>query len=481
MQRQASGVDANSRNGTHRMPHHVVTRASMSGLRLCLWICLLVMGTAPLTAQSVIGRVLDAESGAGIPDVRVALLRADGTRVGESVTNRDGAFHIGTWITGEHRLEASHIAYRATSTAVFNLGAREELVVDIRMSSGAITLDPLTITARRRDLRGDPTVEGFYSRQLLTPQIGNTRVITRLDPELAYARDARDVLTWLPRPQRRPFGRGGDPCMVMYWNGHMVIDSTMANMWLETPPDMLEGLEYYQDMTEAPISFRQIPPYLYDCSRLSVLALWARTGYYGDLPADLRPSSRRVNVATGLYHVAGKSAPGVGAGIEVAAHWPAIRDIAVGVNVRRTAHHLSAETTADAVIPVVAPLYRTPPGRRPLTLWVGGLEGRLMLPEAAGIWPFVSVRLQAAHRSFTLESLSFDAPDATITSTGYGGGLTVGGEILIRGRFAAHAALGHDRLFFGPYSEIDHRSNPTSAHWGGTSLRLGLGYALQRR
>jgi hypothetical protein len=447
--------------------------------RVLAVVAALLSCTVALDAQSVRGRVLDRESGAPIADVRVTLLRADGTPVLYSLSNDEGGFHVATWHPGPHRLQASHVGYRAVTTEPFEIGVREELVVDLVLSAAAIPLEPLTITARRRDVRDDPTTEGFYARQQLAPLLGNSRVITRLDPELASARDARDAMNWLPAVQGRPFGREGN-CLVVYFNGQLLGDVDAADIWLATPAHLLEGLEYYRSIHDAPLPFRQVPGYLYDCSRHTVIALWSRTGYFGDLHDELRPSSRRINVATGVYHLSGARAPGFGTGIEAAAHWPVLHGVAFGLTLRRSAHHLSADDTEASLSPIVAPLYRLPPGRRPLALWVGGVEGRATLGRTAGVWPVVAARLQAAHRSFSLRSSSEENVYVAANSLGLGVGVTAGAEILVRGRFAVHAALGYDRLFFGPYSEIEHRTNPTAAQWAGTSLRIGGGYALAR-
>jgi hypothetical protein len=436
---------------------------------------------APAHAQSVSGKVTDATTGVPIADVRVTLLRGDGTRVADAITDRLGAFQFATWNPGTHRLEASHVAYMTTSSDTFEVGIREEVVVVLRIAAAAIPLEPLAITARRRDYRDDATHEGFYARQLLAAGTGANRVITRVDDEMVNARDARDVLVWLPGARERPrvFGREGQ-CLVVYWNGNLMGDVETAEMWLDTPAHMLEGLEFYRTLTEAPMDFRQVPPYLYDCARHTVVALWQRTGYFGPDPVDLSPSTRRLSVATGAYHLTGDRAPGIGAGVEVTAHWPLARNVALGLGVRRTAHQLSAATTSSSISPILAPFYATPPGERGLALWTGSAESRLTLPRTGGVWPVVAARVQVARRAFSLRSSSADGTMVPVTSDGIGGGITVGAETVVNGRFALHAALGHDRIFFGPYSNIEHRTNPTRAQWGATSLRIGAGYALQR-
>jgi hypothetical protein len=441
--------------------------------------CLGLAFCSTVAAQTVSGRVTDAATGVPMADVRVVLLRADGSRVAETVSNRIGEFHIATWNPGPHRLEATHIGYRTTTSEIIEVGTREHVVVHLRLSATAIPLQPLTITARRRDVRDDATHEGFYARQLLVASSGNARVLTRLDPEMINARDAHDVMAWLPAPRDRPFDRGGQ-CLSVYWNGQLLGDLELAEMWMATPAHMLEGVEYYRTATDAPMDFRGIPPYLYDCPHLSVLALWQRTGYYGDAPRDLTPSTRRVSLSAALYHVSGPDAPGLGAGLEFTAHWPILRRTALGLSVRRTDHTLSAETTGGHVHPFIAPFYRNPPGARDLVVWTGGAESRVTLDRALGVWPVIALRGLVARRTFSLESSSESARTVPMHSTGVGGGASAGIETVVGGRFALHASLGHERIFFEPYGQIEHRTRPTVAHWGGTTLRIGAGYALQR-
>jgi hypothetical protein len=424
----------------------------------------------PLAGQSVRGRVLDAESGEAIGGARIVLQLPDGTRVAESVSGRDGLFEVTAREPGPHRIEASHLAYRAATTAEFQIDRHQQVIVDVRLSTQAIELEPLTITARRRDPRHEPTHEGFYARQRLLPPIGNNRAVTRIDPEMINARDALDVLGWM---HPRPF------CLIVYWNGAMQLSQDEADYRLGTSSAHLEGVEFYRYLMDAPDTFRDLPIYLAECPRYSVIALWARTGYYGEPPPPL-PSRSRLNGAAGMYHVSGSAAPGPGVGAELAIHWPVTGGLALGLHARRTLHRLAPEVTEAALPEQGQWPYVMPPGRRPLALSVAGVESRLMLPRRGAVWPVVSARVQLAHRAFTLQSNSHEGFDVSIGSTGGALGVTLGGEVLVGGRFAVSAALGHDRMFFGPYGEIERYYNRTAAQWGGTSLRLGIGYALER-
>jgi hypothetical protein len=468
------GVRPTSSNTERMNPRRIIpVRAGLA--LLCAGLVLL--WTAPLAGQSVRGRVLDDGTGRGLAGVRIVLVAADGRAAGEAVSSSDGLFQLAVRQAGDYRVEASLLGYRTTTTAPFHLAAQEQLVVDVTLATAAIPLEPLVIAGRRRDPRHEPTVDGFYARQLLLPPIGSARAIRRIDPEMVNAIDARDVLLWL----RDPRSFRGSGCLVVYLNGHMALSPEAAGAWLEAPAAMLEGIEYYREITDAPFPMRTIPIYLQECPRHSVIALWGWTGYYGAAPPpDLTPSPRRANVATGLYHLSGSGTPGMGSALEAAAHWPVVRGVALGLHARRSAHQLAPETTAAAVPEDWNWPYVVPPGRRPLTLWAAGIEPRLMLQRRGPVWPVLSARVQIAHRAFTLQSNSAKGFDVAITSWGQAVGVSAGGEVLIRERLAVHAAIGHDRFFFGPYRDIERRGNPTAARWAGTSLRVGVGYPLAR-
>jgi hypothetical protein len=441
----------------------------MHGRATLAFLLLTLAVPAALAGQSVRGRVLDAATGDSVPGARVVLQTEAGRYAGQAVAGPDGIFVVAARQAGPHRLEVSHAGFTTTLTDVFTIEPRQEVEVDVRLSTHVIALDPLTITARRRDPRHEPTHEGFYTRYLLLPKIGNARAISRNDGEMINARHVGDVLTWLP-PRY---------CMAVYWNGHLQESPDGAHMRLETPAIDLEGIEFYRHLIYAPQTMRDVPGYLALCPRHSVIALWTRTGYFGD-PPEPGPSTSRLAVATGLYHLGGRAAPGLGHGVEAALHWPVTGHFAMGLLARRSTHTLPAEVTqAQLPEPGQWP-YTQPPGRRPLTLWTAGLESRLLLPRRGPAWPVLAARAQLARRAFTLQSRSHDGFDVAIDSWGAALGVTAGAEMLVGGRFALHAAVAHDRYFFGPYGEIERRYNPTSAQWRGTALRIGIGYALER-
>jgi hypothetical protein len=228
----------------------------------------LVGSVAPgrLTAQAVRGRVLDAETGAAVSGVQLLLRDSRDTPSDRVISDAEGLFYLVGRDEGDYRLEASHIAYETSTTRV-QLNAQELVTVTLRLSRAVILLDPLTVTARGHDPRHDATYEGLYARRSEFPRIGARRVVLHTDLEMKAMR-VGDVLRWFEMRPR---------CRVVYWNGRMVNNSIMASAWVdETSAASLEGLEYYQSALDAPAVFRDVPGYMLDNYRCSVVVLWPR-------------------------------------------------------------------------------------------------------------------------------------------------------------------------------------------------------------
>jgi hypothetical protein len=237
-----------------------------SACRVLVAVLVASVPPAGLTAQAVRGRVLDAETGTPVSGVQLVLWSSRDTAARRVISNADGLFYLVGRDDGDHRLEASHIAYETSTTSV-QLNAQELVTVTLRLSRAVILLDPLTVTARGHDPRHDATYEGLYARRSEFPRIGPRRVVLHTDLEMMAMR-VRDVLRWFEiRPR----------CRVVYWNGRMVNSLLMADAWIdETSAASLEGLEYYQSSLDAPAAFRDVPGYMLDNYRCSVVVLWPR-------------------------------------------------------------------------------------------------------------------------------------------------------------------------------------------------------------
>jgi hypothetical protein len=441
----------------------------------------------PVSAQTVRGRVVDAGTGEPMESVRVELLAARGSAVSSSVTDGDGGFVVGSRVAGSFRLRASHLGYAEVVVEV-QLHEREEITVDLRLAVSALALTPLTVTARRRDPRHDASYEGMLARHELFPLVGSERVVRFDDPELAGAGRVTDVLQWMtPRqfnasagnPERGPregagMGQTGRPlCAVVFWEGELVNDPTMAGLYLTDPMAVhLEAVEFYRYWAEAPMDYRQVPVYMfldniYNCS---VVALWGRRTPVPPIDPQDAQFRARIGGAGGWQTTSGADAPGGAAASRAEALLYLTRTTAVGLHVRHaqapmdpaTFQRMSGEDPAQL-------------GGRDYTVLVYGLEARRDLRRLGPVRPFVSGRLSLARRTFNPYRAG---SDAAVVSTGRGAGITAGVERQLARGISVHAAVEHDVLAFRPFYALKTHAPAT---WQASSLHLGASLSVLRR
>jgi hypothetical protein len=440
-------------------------------------VLLLMLCAAAASAQTLRGRVVDAATRQPVGDVRVTLSRVDGTRVAEFKTDPTGLFIFTSRESGEYRLSASHIAYEIANSAPLFVGVAEEAVVELQLATAPIPLDPLTVVARRSDARNEATYDGLYARFRMYPPIGNRRVLLPHDPEMGYSRDMRDILEWIAPFRRRAV------CSVVYWNGNLQQSPEIAAFRLETPVSMLEGVEFYRSMSDAPLAYRDIPSYLQECTNFQVLALWARTGEYLDQtvaryypePAPWYPRASLVG-----YRVNGAHAPRTGIGLEITSHQGLTDVLQLGVLVRVTAHELSAGASAALTSTLSDLTYELPPGDRGFQLWVLGADAKVIPIRTPRLRVATSARIQLAQRRFSLVSPSIGAGDIGVTSYGWGYGITASAEFQLGRHLNGSFGVGQDWFRFRKYEELERSYNPTAADWSATAIRFGLSYNFAR-
>jgi hypothetical protein len=111
-----------------------------------LWL----LAQLPLSAQVVAGRVVEAGSGAPVGGAQLRLPAANGAERGSVVTDSSGWFQIGVAVAGRYSLAVEHIAFARFTSNALDVAARQTITVEIRLGRDAIPLEPLVVTARRR-------------------------------------------------------------------------------------------------------------------------------------------------------------------------------------------------------------------------------------------------------------------------------------------------------------------------------------------
>jgi len=121
---------------------------------------LAVFVSSPITAagQVVAGRVIDAASGAGVPEAHVMVIGRDRR---DALTSADGRFSVRVGGAGSYRVRVARAGYQETRTRRLTLGPDDTVAVEVRVRTAAVRLDPLTATARPRRL----TVTGVFGNE----------------------------------------------------------------------------------------------------------------------------------------------------------------------------------------------------------------------------------------------------------------------------------------------------------------------------
>lgn len=145
-----------------------------------------VLGAAafPAAAQTVHGRLLDAETGAAIMAGTVQLLRAD-TLIDDLVTDSTGEFTLRGDMGAEYRIRAERLGYGEAVSSPIALATGATIEVEFRMSADAVALDPLTVVGEARSARLDRA--GFYDRMRTTAGAFITRA--EFDPAVRQLSD----------------------------------------------------------------------------------------------------------------------------------------------------------------------------------------------------------------------------------------------------------------------------------------------------
>jgi hypothetical protein len=432
---------------------------------LAFWTLLLAAAVGD--AQSVRGRIVDAETGREVDaGTSVQLVNARGAVAAEAVSIASGFFRLLVHDPGAYTLRATHIGYRVTETEIV-LRRGEELVIDLRLAVSAITLEPLTVTARRNDPRHDATREGMLARAALMPPIGNRRVVRSTDAEMESSATVTDMLSWFTLRPR---------CRVVFWNGSLIEHAEMAQSLLDDPlVRHLEAVEYYTFWSEAPQEFQQIPAYMRDVpSNCNVLALWPARGYVGFVGKDV-PFRGRLSIGAAAQRITGRYAPDAAIASGAAFEWPFYKGLAATVHVRRAAPPLAAATIAELTAALGSGAAQ--PGERHVDVWSAAAGTQLYLWRHAPLRPAVAIRVLTAQRSFN----PFRVPGARdVQSRGRGVGFSVGVERPVGHALSALAAFDYDRISFDAYGPLERPGFTTAATWTTAALRFGFGYAIVR-
>jgi hypothetical protein len=250
----------------------------------------LVFLAAPLGAQTVRGRVIDAATGEGVAQAQVQAVSASGGNdAGRVRTGPDGAFTLPLRAAGTVRIRAERAGYQATVTGELPVGMRETVEVEVRVSSAALAMEPLRVTARvepprRRNLE----LNGFYERE----RSGLGEYLRREDFENRANHNLAQVISRVPgsaiqyvgSKQYIYFPRNGRPSIRQSFRGpaqnaclpRLFVDGSRvtydANNDINSVvnPGQVEAIEVFRGPSEIPVQYND------NNSMCGVILIWTR-------------------------------------------------------------------------------------------------------------------------------------------------------------------------------------------------------------
>jgi len=129
-------------------------------MHLPIVVCGLLLIAAPLGAQTITGRVIDAQTREPLSAVTLRLVRGD-RDIASAVSDSLGAFMLTASVSGNYAILATRIGYAPLRTSVLELERGQALGIELQLSGEAVRIAPLTAVVAR-----NPYLEskGFYER-----------------------------------------------------------------------------------------------------------------------------------------------------------------------------------------------------------------------------------------------------------------------------------------------------------------------------
>lgn len=246
-------------------------------------VALLALGTLSLApavrAQTIGGVVLEDSTRMPVAGAAVTAVRVDTPTSVGATTDSIGHFEIKLPGPGKFRLHVIHPSYVTLATDSVDVDKDEVVSLELHLGRNAIPLKPLVVTARV-----DARVQAFYAR--VRGGTGFGHFVTRADIDRRPSARVTDFLRIMPgvRVVPTPVCNGCSTVDVVYMRGiggscapTVLIDGMVtrqdAAFTLDSflMPDMLEGIEVYQDPAAVPPALGAVT------SSCGAIALWTRT------------------------------------------------------------------------------------------------------------------------------------------------------------------------------------------------------------
>lgn len=239
--------------------------------RLTGWIALalVALGAAPAgaSAQVILGRVIDDESGIGVADAEIMLLDDRARPVGERrLSGANGGF-VFSVEPGHYQFSAFRIGYGPGTSPFVEVQEGDSVEVEFRIAQEAIVLDPLTVTASARpwyEHMKPPALWEYYERSEHMAKLGLGHFLERDDLRPMQGMPVSIAIGNLPGMQAVAAGNGArfqvlgrlDCPALFFLNGQPV---RLAESWfIDDFVSMaeVEAIEVYAGAASLPGEFR---------------------------------------------------------------------------------------------------------------------------------------------------------------------------------------------------------------------------------
>lgn len=255
-----------------------------------------LVAAVPVAAQTVQGRLVDAQSGTPIAVGEVSLLSGESgkTVVTRGLTTDSGRFVLTAPKAGRYRLSAERIGYRRVVSPPFDLVPSLALDVELEISVEAVPLAPMVVVSSRPALLGSLRLvsSGFFDReeQWGAKGLGMGSSIDKSTIERRQPTRVSDLFKMIPGVQVESAGGhkqtvhmatmtkiGSGPCSPMvYVDGAPIRPDALGSTDIDdlVSPSSVAGIEVYPHMSK-PGPFTDMGP-----EPCGAIVIW--TGYAGE-------------------------------------------------------------------------------------------------------------------------------------------------------------------------------------------------------
>lgn len=234
----------------------------------------------PVSAQILRGRLIDVSTNEAVPRANIVLRDVNNKEIRETTADTNGVFLLRAPSVGSYTFTVTHIAYLEYTSTRIALNHDEIAYVTVRLSSTAIPMEALVVTARRTLVpsklseferrRAEGTGYFFTRKEIESRVVATSTTLLRPVPGLILDRPPLAKAGGGERYQILFHGNSLAPCIAsIFVDGAYVPQSPQTlDEWLDL--EVIAAVEVYVRKLDVPIDYRRD-----DCG---AVLFWTREG-----------------------------------------------------------------------------------------------------------------------------------------------------------------------------------------------------------